>query len=46
MRAQIFAGLRALLVLTVLTGIGYPLAVTGVAQLAILRQGRRVVTAA
>src|SRR5262245_19425288 len=34
MRAQLLAGLRALLVLTVLCGLVYPLAVTGVAQLA------------
>lgn len=34
MRAQLSAALRALLVLTVLTGIVYPLAVLGVAQLA------------
>lgn len=34
MRAQLLAGLRALLVLTVLCGVVYPLAVTGVAQLA------------
>ncbi len=34
MRAQLLAGLRALLVLTVLCGILYPLAVTGVAQVA------------
>lgn len=35
--AQHLAGLRALLVLTVLTGVGYPLVVTGVAQLPGLR---------
>jgi K+-transporting ATPase ATPase C chain len=34
MRAQLLAGLRALLVLTLLCGLVYPLAVTGVAQLA------------
>jgi K+-transporting ATPase ATPase C chain len=34
MRAQLLAGLRAVLVLTVLCGVLYPLAVTGVAQLA------------
>ena len=34
MRAQMLTGLRTLLVLTVLTGIVYPLAVLGVAQLA------------
>lgn len=34
MRAQLFAALRALLVLTVLCGIAYPLAVTGIAQVA------------
>lgn len=34
MRAQLIAGLRVLLVLTVVTGIAYPLAVTGLAQLA------------
>jgi K+-transporting ATPase ATPase C chain len=33
MRAQLLAGLRALLVLTVLCGIAYPLVVTGAAQL-------------
>ena len=34
MRAQLVAAVRAVLVLTVLTGLAYPLAVTGVAQLA------------
>jgi K+-transporting ATPase ATPase C chain len=34
MRAQLLAGLRALLVLTLLCGLAYPLAVTGIAQLA------------
>jgi K+-transporting ATPase ATPase C chain len=34
MRAQLLAGLRALLVLTLLCGLVYPLAVTGIAQLA------------
>jgi K+-transporting ATPase ATPase C chain len=34
MRAQLLAGLRALLVLTVLCGLVYPLAVTGIAQVA------------
>lgn len=34
MRAQLLAAVRAILVLTVLTGLLYPLAVTGVAQLA------------
>jgi potassium-transporting ATPase KdpC subunit len=34
MRAQLLAGLRALIVLTLLCGIAYPLAVTGLAQLA------------
>ncbi len=34
MRAQLFAALRVLLVLTVLTGVVYPLAVTGIAQVA------------
>jgi len=34
MRAQLLAGLRAVLVLTVLCGIVYPLAVTGLGQLA------------
>ena len=34
MRAQILTGLRTLLLLTVLTGVVYPLAVLGVAQLA------------
>jgi K+-transporting ATPase ATPase C chain len=34
MRAQLLAGLRALLVLTLLCGVAYPLAVTAVAQLA------------
>jgi K+-transporting ATPase ATPase C chain len=34
MRAQLVAAVRAILVLTVLTGLLYPLAVTGVAQLA------------
>ena len=34
MRAQLLAGLRALLVLTVLCGVVYPLAVTAVAQVA------------
>src|SRR5262245_46859203 len=34
MRAQLIAGLRALLVLTVLCGLVYPLVVTGVAQVA------------
>lgn len=34
MRAQLTAALRALLVFTVLVGIAYPLAVTGIAQLA------------
>ena len=34
MRAQLAAALRALLVLTVVTGLAYPLAVTGVAQVA------------
>jgi K+-transporting ATPase ATPase C chain len=34
MRAQLVAGLRAVLVFTVLVGVGYPLAVTGIAQLA------------
>ena len=34
MRAQLLAGLRALLVLTVLCGLAYPLVVTGIAQLA------------
>jgi K+-transporting ATPase ATPase C chain len=34
MRAQLLAGLRALLVLTLLCGVAYPLAVTGIAQLA------------
>lgn len=34
MRAQLLAGLRALLALTVLTGVIYPLAVTAVAQVA------------
>ena len=33
MRAQLLAGLRALLVLTLLCGLVYPLAVTGIAQL-------------
>lgn len=34
MRAQLLAGLRAMLVFSVLLGVAYPLAVTGVAQLA------------
>ncbi len=34
MRAQLLAALRAILLLTVLTGLAYPLAVTGIAQLA------------
>jgi potassium-transporting ATPase KdpC subunit len=34
MRAQLLAGLRALIVLTLLCGLAYPLAVTGIAQLA------------
>lgn len=34
MRAQLWAGLRALLVLTVFCGVAYPLAVTAVAQVA------------
>lgn len=34
MRAQLFAGLRAIVVITVLFGIIYPLVVTGVAQVA------------
>jgi K+-transporting ATPase ATPase C chain len=34
MRAQLAAALRAVLVLTVLVGLAYPLAVTGIAQLA------------
>jgi K+-transporting ATPase ATPase C chain len=34
MRSQLTAALRALLVLTVLVGLAYPLAVTGVAQIA------------
>ncbi|HEY5859617.1 MAG TPA: potassium-transporting ATPase subunit C, partial [Actinomycetota bacterium] len=34
MRAQLLAALRAVLVFTVLVGVAYPLAVTGVAQLA------------
>lgn len=33
LRAQVLVAVRALLVLTVLLGLGYPLAVTGVAQL-------------
>ena len=36
------AGLRALLVLTVVTGVIYPLAVTGVAQAPVPRQGQRL----
>jgi len=34
MRAQVIAGLRALLVFTVLLGLAYPLAITGISQLA------------
>ena len=34
MRAQLVAALRAVLVFTILTGLAYPLVVTGVAQLA------------
>lgn len=33
-RAQLLAGVRALLVITVLVGVAYPLAITGVAQVA------------
>ena len=54
MRAQLLAGLRALIVLTVLCGLAYPLVVTGVAQVAFddeadgslvraRRRGRRLV---
>jgi K+-transporting ATPase ATPase C chain len=34
MRAQLFAALRAVIAFTVIVGIGYPLAVTGIAQVA------------
>jgi potassium-transporting ATPase KdpC subunit len=34
MRAQLFAAVRAIVVLTVLTGVAYPLVVTGIAQAA------------
>lgn len=51
MRAQLLAGLRALLALTVLCGLIYPLAVTGIAQLAfkdkangsLIQRGGRIV---
>ena len=42
MRRQIFPAIVAFLALTVLTGIAYPLAVTGVSQVAFGTQGERV----
>ncbi len=54
MRSQLLAGLRALLVLTLLTGVAYPLAVLAVGQVAfpdeadgsLVQQGDRVVGSA
>ena len=42
MRRQILPAIAAFLALTILTGIAYPLAVTGVSQLAFGGRGERV----
>ena len=42
MRRQLLPALRMVLVLTVLVGLAYPLVMTGVAQVAVRRQGRRL----